>query len=94
MYTYGWIHVAVQWKITPHCKATILHYKLIKKKDEISPFLGHQCYYFLDSKTPFQGAKVILTHCVHAVSLKKKKRKKFLKECIPELFDVLCSNKL
>ena len=61
----------------------------------MSPFLGHQCYYSLHSKTPFQGAKVILTHCVHAgLFLPKKKKKKILKECIPELFDVLCSDKL
>ena len=45
----------------------------------MSPFLGHQCYYSLHSKTPFQGAKVILTHCVHAgLFLPKKKKKKNL----------------
>ena len=30
----------------------------------MSPFLGHQCSRSFHDKTPFPGAKAILTHCV------------------------------
>ena len=33
----------------------------VKSKDSMSPFLGHQCWYFFNDKTPFLGAKVKLT---------------------------------
>lgn len=58
----------------------------------MSPFLGCQCWYSFDDKTLFPAAKAVLTHCVHAdlffVCLET------LKECMPDLFNVLCSNKI
>ena len=33
----------------------------------MSPFLGWQCWYSFDDKTPFPVAKDILTRCVCAV---------------------------
>lgn len=54
------------------------------------PFLlGFQCWSFFDGKTPFPGAKAVLTGCVHAglfffESLEKYK---------PHFFNVLCSDK-
>ena len=30
------------------------------------PFLGHQCWYAFNDKTPFPGAKAILSPCVYA----------------------------
>ena len=32
----------------------------------MSPFLGCQCWYPFNDKTPFPAVKAILTHCVHA----------------------------
>ena len=55
------------------------------------PFLlGFPCWSFFDGKTPFPGAKAVLTGCVHAglfffESLEKYK---------PHFFNVLCSDKI
>ena len=52
------------------------------------PFLGCQCWYFFNGKTSFPGAKRVLTQCVRAdLGFFES-----LKECIPDLFDVLCSD--
>ena len=57
----------------------------VKSKDSMSPFLGHQCWYFFNDKTPFPG-----TCCVHA--------DRFflfitLKEYVPDWSNALCSEK-
>ena len=52
------------------------------------PFLGCQCWSSFDDKTPFPGARAILTRCVLADLVFE-----ILKKCIPDWFDVLCSDK-
>ena len=59
------------------------HYTHVQNKDYMPLFLGHQCWYFFDQKTPFPGAKAILTHWVCADLFFET-----LKECFSELFDV------
>ena len=49
------------------------------------PFLGLQCWSSLDDKTPFPGAKATLTCYVCAGPFCFSA----LKECTPDLFDVL-----
>ena len=53
------------------------------------PFLGGQSWYSFDDKTPIPGAKAIL-----AVYLLICFFFETLKECIPDLFDVLYSDKI
>ena len=58
------------------------------------PFLGHQCWSSFDDKAPFPGAKAILTavymliYCVVFFFFLET-----LKESVPNLFALLCSNK-
>ena len=49
------------------------------------PFLAHQSWSSFDDKTLFPDSEAILTLCVSDPET--------LKECIPDLFDVLCSDK-
>ena len=53
-------------------------------------FLGSQCWFSFDDKTPFPGVKAMLTCYVPAglVSFET------LKKCIPALLNVLCSDKI
>ena len=53
-------------------------------------FLGHQCWCSIDDKTLLPGAKSILIHCVCADFFSF--FFETLKECIPGLFYVLCSD--
>ena len=69
----------------------IKEYTLLNK-DEMFPFLGHQCWSSFDAQTPFLGAKAILTHYVHTDLLSFSAFEN-LNEYIPDLFDVLCSDK-
>ena len=55
------------------------------------PFLGCQCWHSFNDKTAFLGTKFILTCCVWADPISFFET---LKECIPNLFDVLCSDKI
>ena len=54
------------------------------------PFLGSHCWSSFNDKTPLPGAKAILTYCAHALFFFPQT----LKECIPDLFDVLHSDKM
>ena len=54
-------------------------------------FLGHQCWASFNDKTPFPGAKATLTCCVLAGLFFFFET---LKKCSPDLFDVLCSDKI
>ena len=51
------------------------------------PFLGCQCWYSFDHKTPSLHAKAILTGCVYMVIFLNFER-------MYPLFDVLCSDKI
>ena len=52
-------------------------------------FLGQQCPSSFNDKAPFPGAKAILTRCVRAEPFFSET----LKESIPDLSDVLYSDK-
>ena len=58
------------------------------------PFIGCQCWYSFNDKTAFLGTKFILTFCVWADFFVFFFFLATLKECIPNLFDVLCSDKI
>ena len=53
------------------------------------PFLGCPCWSPIQDKTPFPGAKAILTRCARADPFFSET----LKECIPDSSDVLYSDK-
>ena len=54
-------------------------------------FLGRQCWYFFDDKTPFPGAKAILSMLyVYVLACFFET----LKKCIPDLFSILYSDKI
>ena len=55
------------------------------------PNLGHQCWSSFHDKTPFPGAKAILTRSVCAGQFFSFE---ILKECDPDLFNVLSSDKI
>ena len=57
----------------------------------MSPFLGFQFQSSFNDKTPFPGAKAILTRSVCAGQFFSFE---ILKECDPDLFNVLSSDKI
>ena len=50
----------------------------------MAPFLGHQCWYSFDDKTPLLGAKAVMTDCVHANLFFFLLLLWTLKDCIPD----------
>ena len=54
-------------------------------------FLGRQCWSSVDDKTPFPGSKAMLDMLyVHVLVCFFET----LKKCFPDLFNVLCSDKI
>ena len=62
---------------------------ILKIKMKKPSFLGHQCWSSFHDKIPSPGAEAILTSCVLLIYFLDT-----LKECIPDLFNVLCSDEI